>query len=89
LAESKDWYCYDLPAHLVPEIWDGKYRGQRQKWFVMRLQASDDHINISTAHPEFMDWKWQNLDQLPELIVPFKRDLYKALVEEFKPLITA
>lgn len=83
LAESADWYTYDLPAHLVPKIWGGKYRGQKQKWYLMRLDGPDSLINISTEHAEFSEWKWTKMETLPELIVPFKRTLYEALVAEF------
>ena len=86
LGQSADWYCYDLPDELVPVIWKGKYRGQKQQWFVMRLNAPDSAINIATEHPEFSEWKWIPLAQLPEVIVPFKRDLYAALVAEFQHL---
>jgi putative (di)nucleoside polyphosphate hydrolase len=84
LAESADWYRYDLPADLVPKIWKGRYRGQEQKWFALRLNGDDSAINIATEHPEFCEWKWVAIDTLPDLIVPFKRDLYAALVAEFK-----
>lgn len=87
LVESADWYYYDLPENLVPNIWGGKYRGQKQKWFVMRFEGAEDEINIQTAHPEFNEWKWQEIEQLPELIVPFKKPLYQALVKEFLPHI--
>lgn len=87
IGESKDWLCYDLPDELIPQIWGGRYRGQRQKWFLMRLEAGDDHINIATEEPEFLDWKWVQLDEVPQLIVPFKRTLYHRLVEEFRPFL--
>ncbi len=88
LAESKDWYCYDLPDDLVPIIWKGKHRGQQQKWFALRLNGPDALINITAdAHPEFSEWKWISMQQLPEVIVPFKRDLYAALVAEFSHLV--
>ena len=83
LRESADWYSYDLPDSLVPKIWDGQYRGQKQKWFAMRFLGSDDEIDIETPLPEFSDWKWVDMRTLPDVIVPFKRDLYRALVEEF------
>lgn len=89
IAESRDWYYYDLPEALVPVIWGGKYRGQRQRWFVMRFTGKDSDINIHTEEPEFLDWKWAEPQTLPELIVPFKRDLYKALLKEFGPVIAA
>lgn len=87
LAESRDWYDYDLPAELIGKLWGGRFRGQRQKWFVMRFTGSDGDINIATEHPEFLDWKWAELEQLPDLIVPFKRHLYEALVKEFEPVV--
>lgn len=89
LAESADWYHYDLPADLVPKIWGGRFRGQAQKWFALRLNGGDALIDITRhEHPEFSEWKWVAIDQLPSLIVPFKRDLYAALVQEFKHLAT-
>ena len=89
IAESRAWLDYDLPAELVPKLWGGRYRGQTQKWFAMRLNGDDSAININTDEPEFREWKWAELDELPELIVPFKRDLYYKLVEEFRPLLNA
>ena len=84
LAESVDWHRYDLPDHLVPIIWGGRYRGQEQKWFVLRLEGDDTLINITDGeHPEFSEWKWIDIEQLPDVIVPFKRELYAALVVEF------
>lgn len=84
LAESADWYTYDLPDHLVPIIWKGRYRGQKQQWYVLRFEGSDTEINISDVeHPEFSEWKWIPMAELPDVIVPFKRDLYTALVKEF------
>ena len=88
LAESADWYAYDLPDDLVPVIWKGQYRGQRQKWFVMRHLGTDAEIDIAQEHPEFSEWKWVPAQQLPAVIVPFKRDLYQSLVDEFGHLCT-
>lgn len=82
LAESADWLRYDLPDALVPIIWKGQYRGQEQKWFAMRLNGSESEIDIAGEHPEFSEWKWVDVQTLPELIVPFKRELYEALVRE-------
>ncbi len=87
IAESHDWYTYDLPDHLIPIIWNGKFRGQKQKWFAMRFDGMDSDINIHTEEPEFLEWKWVPMQSLPDLIVPFKRDLYAALVKEFSSLI--
>lgn len=83
LAESRDWYSYDLPEVLIPKIWGGKYRGQKQKWFALRFTGTDADINIATTHPEFSEWHWVPIRELPDIIVPFKRALYQALVEEF------
>lgn len=84
LRESADWYTYDLPDELIPKIWGGRYRGQKQKWFAMRFQGTDADINIATHDPEFSEWKWIDMRMLPDIIVPFKRSLYRALVEEFR-----
>lgn len=83
LAESKDWYSYDLPDSLVAKIWGGKYRGQKQKWFLMQFTGTDADINIETEHPEFSEWKWVEAQTLPDIIVPFKKQLYADLVKEF------
>ncbi len=87
LAESQGWYYYDLPEDLVPIIWGGRYRGQRQKWFLMQFSGSDDDINIHTEHPEFSEWKWVRPEILPDIIVPFKRQLYIDVVKEFRTKI--
>ena len=87
LAESKDWLNYDLPLELLGRLWKGRYRGQRQKWFAMRFLGSDSDIDIETEVPEFSAWKWADFEELPSLIVPFKRDLYRQVVEEFRPLL--
>lgn len=86
LAESSDWYYYDLPEELVPVIWGGKYRGQKQMWFVLRFIGTDSAINIAGEHAEFSEWKWVDVQSLPDIIVPFKRDLYTVLVKEFSHL---
>jgi putative (di)nucleoside polyphosphate hydrolase len=83
LQESRDWMTYDLPDILVPKIWGGRFRGQRQKWYAMQFTGQDKDINIETDHPEFCEWKWIPMQQLPDIIVPFKRVLYQALVDEF------
>ncbi len=87
IAETADWLTYDLPSELVPKLWGGKYRGQKQKWFMMELIGSDDQINIHTKHPEFSEWKWVAPHELPDIIVPFKRSLYEALLKEFAHLL--
>jgi putative (di)nucleoside polyphosphate hydrolase len=87
LAESAHWLTYDLPDALVPKIWGGRFRGQRQKWYAMRFTGIDSDININTPHPEFCEWKWIRMQELPDIIVPFKRSLYQALVNEFSGLV--
>ena len=87
IGETKDWLQYDLPVELVPQIWKGRFRGQRQKWYAFRFIGEDRDINIATAKPEFSSWRWAELEEVPSLIVPFKRSLYEALVAEFAPLI--
>jgi putative (di)nucleoside polyphosphate hydrolase len=87
LAESASWYRYDLPEDLQPRIWGGKYRGQQQKWYAMRFTGMDSDINIHTEEPEFCEWRWVPIEVLPEIIVPFKRQLYTELVAEFGHLI--
>ena len=82
VAETVDWLCYDLPPELQGRIWGGKYRGQRQKWYALRFHGTDADVNIATAHPEFRAWKWAAPEQLPDLIVPFKRALYGQIVGE-------
>ena len=74
---------YDLPKELRPKLWGGKFKGQDQDWFLGRFLGQDSDINIATKHPEFREWKWIEPQQLPELIVPFKRDLYRQLLREF------
>jgi len=83
LAQSGGWYRYDLPAELIPRLWKGRYRGQEQKWFAFRFTGTDADIAIDSAHAEFSAWKWTPLATLPDLIVPFKRQLYSELVSEF------
>ena len=83
LAESAAWYRYDLPDALIPKIWNGQNRGQEQKWYVMRFLGRDSDIDIAQEHPEFSEWQWVPVQQLPSLIVPFKKELYQQLVTEF------
>lgn len=83
VARSKSELTYDLPADLVGKLWKGKWRGQRQVWFLMRFLGTDADVRIDTKDPEFRAWKWAEPAELPHLIVPFKRALYKAVLEEF------
>lgn len=83
IAQNKDWLHYDLPVELIPKLWGGNYRGQKQRWFLMRFTGTDADINIHTQHPEFKAWKWVPPSEVPMLIVPFKRTLYHAIISEF------
>lgn len=84
IAESDGWLPYDLPHDVVPKFWGGKYRGQEQKWFLLRYLGRDDQINLETEHPEFSAWCWQPVEQLVEKVVPFKREVYARVVEAFQ-----
>ena len=88
IAQTREPLRYDLPDELIGKLWGGKYRGQEQHWFLGRFTGSDSDVDLE-AHdpPEFATWQWAEPDQLPELIVPFKRDVYRAVVNEFRALI--
>ncbi|WP_170447489.1 RNA pyrophosphohydrolase [Ruegeria arenilitoris] len=83
VAETDGWLPYDLPHDIVPHIWKGRFRGQEQKWFLLRFLGTDDQIDIETDHPEFTRWKWQDPDRLIAEIVPFKREVYERVMEAF------
>jgi len=87
IQEFDGWLSYDLPDHLIGKVWHGKYRGQRMKWFLIRYLGTDSEINLETAHPEFSEWQWLELDKLAAAIVDFKRPLYSRLVQYFGPAI--
>ena len=89
VAELPEWLTYDLPAHLVGVAFHGKYKGQKQKWFLMRFTGRDNDIDLYAHEPEFSDWKWFELDEIPGLIVPFKRPTYEAVIAGFRALVTA
>ena len=78
---------YELPNHLLGIIWKGKYRGQKQKWYLMRFLGKDKEINIKTKNPEFFDWKWIEINQITELVVDFKLQVYKEVKEKIKKII--
>jgi len=84
LATSSKWLLYDLPEDLIPKLWDGKYRGQKQKWFLFKFLGTNKDINISTEHPEFSSWKWIPKENLLEEIVPFKKSVYESVLREFE-----
>lgn len=88
ISRTREPLRYDLPEDLIGKLWGGKYRGQEQHWFLGRFKGSDEDVNLE-AHepPEFHSWQWVEPEQLPDLIVPFKRDVYRAVVREFIALI--
>ena len=86
IAEMDDWVTYDLPEHLVGVAFKGKYKGQRQKWFALRFTGQDSDIDLTAHEPEFAAFQWVSLDALPDLIVPFKREIYKQVIAAFRPL---
>jgi len=87
LKEIKNMYQYELPNNLIGIIWKGKFRGQRQKWFITKFLGKDDEINLDTQHPEFIDWKWIDPQELPKVIVDFKKELYLNLLKEINQFI--
>ena len=87
IKEIDETITYELPDHLLGIIWKGKYKGQKQKWFLMRYLGKDDDINIKTNKPEFLEWKWIELDKITEVVVDFKYHVYKKLKEKIKTII--
>ena len=87
LKELDQWLEYELPKNLVGIIWKGKYRGQKQKWFIVRFLGNDNEININTPNAEFIEWKWLEAEKLTEVIVDFKRKVYEELYIEVKKII--
>jgi putative (di)nucleoside polyphosphate hydrolase len=87
LKEFDQWLEYELPENLIGKIWKGKYKGQKQKWFIVRFVGAENEININTDHPEFIEWKWINMNSLPDLIVNFKKHVYKDVLVELKKYI--
>ena len=88
IGKTKDWLSYELPEHLIGKVWNGRYRGQKQKWFAAKFLGTDEDIDLNHHHkPEFNDFKWVDLEEVPDLIVEFKRGVYKQVVKEFKGLI--
>ncbi|HEX7695033.1 MAG TPA: NUDIX domain-containing protein, partial [Sphingomonas sp.] len=87
-AQAPGEFYYDLPDELVGKVWKGKWRGQRQTWFLYRFLGEDFDINLATAHPEFSTWRWVDPHELPKLIVPFKRKLYEDVIAAFATHLT-
>jgi putative (di)nucleoside polyphosphate hydrolase len=88
LAESKEWYSYDIPREIAGKAWKGKYRGQTQKWYVLRFTGKESEIDVKNPagghKPEFVEWRWEKIEHLPELVVSFKRKVYEQVVDEFR-----
>jgi|TARA_B110000014_G_C20020993_1_gene529743 putative (di)nucleoside polyphosphate hydrolase len=82
IKELDEWLEYELPENLLGKIWKGKYRGQKQKWFVMKFTGKDEEINVNTKNPEFLSWKWIKTSELTNIAVSFKLDIYKKLQDE-------
>ncbi|MDB9784486.1 RNA pyrophosphohydrolase [Pelagibacteraceae bacterium] len=82
IRELEYWLEYELPKNLVGIIWKGKYRGQKQKWFIVRFEGSDEEINLETENPEFIEWKWIDIKELPNVIVNFKKHIYEKILIE-------
>jgi putative (di)nucleoside polyphosphate hydrolase len=93
LGEIKEWLTYDLPRELVGRAWGGKYRGQTQKWYALRFIGEEDEIDIAHPagghEPEFVDWRWEPIKNLPAMVVPFKRQVYERVVQEFVRFVPA
>lgn len=87
-ARTRESIRYDLPEELIGKLWGGQFRGQEQHWYLLHFRGRDEHINLE-AHdpPEFCEWKWVNPTELPDLIIPFKRDVYQSVLDEFRALI--
>ena len=87
IKEIDDMTSYELPDHLLGIIWKGRYRGQKQKWFLMKFNGKESEINLNTTHPEFLDWKWIEINKITELVVKFKLNVYKKIQEEVKKIL--
>ena len=87
IKEIDDWLTYELPKNLLGKIWKGKYKGQKQKWFIMRFIGNEKEINVKTKNPEFKDWKWVDINQLLDVVVRFKFEVYKSIVKELNILL--
>jgi putative (di)nucleoside polyphosphate hydrolase len=87
VAEMPEWVTYDLPADLVPKLWKGRFRGQKQRWFLLRFTGDESVIGIATEHPEFREWAWLDPFELEGYIVPFKRHVYATVLGAFRPYL--
>ena len=87
IKELDEWLEYDLPKNLLGKLWKGKYKGQKQKWFIMKFLGNESEINVKTSHPEFFEWKWIELDEITKVVVDFKLNVYKKIKEKVKTII--
>ena len=87
IKEIEDWTQYDLPSKLIGIIWKGRYKGQKQKWFIFKFLGKDTEINIKTKNPEFLDWKWIEIGKITEIVVDFKKEVYQKVKKEIKKII--
>jgi len=87
IKELDGWTEYDLPKNLLGKVWKGKYKGQKQKWFIMKFLGDEKEINVKTKHPEFFEWKWIEIDKITDVVVGFKLDVYKKVKEKVKMII--
>ena len=87
IKEIEDWTQYDLPSKLIGIIWKGRYKGQKQKWFIFKFLGDDTEINIKTKNPEFLDWKWIEIGKITEIVVDFKKEVYQKVEKEIKKII--
>lgn len=88
LAESSEWHCYDVPKERRPKYWRGRYIGQCQRWFAFRFTGQDQHVNLELHEPEFSLWRWASDDIVLDEVVSFKRQVYQAVLDEFRPFLT-
>ncbi len=88
VAKTHHWLTYDLPPELLGKVWGGKYRGQRQKWFLFRFDGNDSEVDIAKDHPEFSAWRWIGAEELLASIVPFKREVYSQVIQSFRAYLT-
>ena len=87
IKEIKNWYTYELPGYLLGKIWKGKYKGQKQKWFIMKFIGKEKEINLNTKRPEFLEWKWIEPKNLTEVVVNFKLRIYKKILKEIEKIL--
>ena len=87
IKEIEDWTQYDLPSKLIGIIWKGRYKGQKQKWFIFKFLGNDTEINIKTKNPEFLDWKWIEIGKITEIVVDFKKEVYQKVEKEIKKIV--